>query len=77
LDQVAPDAEITLEANPTSVEADRFPRLSQGRHQPRVAGRAGDERCDLQALGRTHSVADALRAVDIARDALSSAFPSI
>src|SRR3954463_8959899 len=55
---VAPDAEITLEANPTSVEATRFAgyrsdggrgqavcRLSAGGRQPGLAGRAGAERC--------------------------------
>ena len=39
-----PDAEITLEANPTSVEADAVSRLSRRRRQPRVDRRPGAER---------------------------------
>ena len=38
------DAEVTLEANPTSVEADALSRLSRGRRQPRLARRAGARR---------------------------------
>ena len=41
---IAPDAEITLEANPTSVEADALPRLPRRRRQPRVARRPGARR---------------------------------
>ena len=39
--RVAPDVEVTLEANPTSVEADALSRLSRRRRQSRVARRAG------------------------------------
>ena len=46
---VAPDVEVTLEANPTSVEADALSRLSRGRRQPRVARRAGARRCVAEA----------------------------
>ena len=42
---VAPDAEVTLEANPTSVEATRFRGLSRGGRQSRFARRAGARRC--------------------------------
>ncbi len=42
---VAPDVEVTLEANPTSVEADALSRLSRGRRQSCVAGRPGARRC--------------------------------
>ena len=38
---VAPDVEVTLEANPTSVEATRFRGLPRRRRQPGVARRAG------------------------------------
>ena len=41
---VAADVEVTLEANPTSVEADALSRLSFGRRQPRLARRAGARR---------------------------------
>ena len=37
----APDLEITLEANPTSVEAANVRRACRGRRQPRVARRPG------------------------------------
>ncbi|MEQ8657315.1 MAG: radical SAM family heme chaperone HemW [Hyphomicrobiales bacterium] len=66
---MAPDAEITLEANPTSVEADRFKGFRKAGINRVSLGVQAMNDTDLQALGRTHSVADALRAVDIARDA--------
>ena len=49
--------EITLEANPTSVEAGRFARLPRRRRDPRVAGRPGARRRPLRFLGREHSAA--------------------
>jgi putative oxygen-independent coproporphyrinogen III oxidase len=67
--QVAPDTEITLEANPTSVEADRFQGFRKAGINRVSLGVQAMNDDDLQALGRTHSVADALSAVDIARDA--------
>lgn len=64
---LAPDAEVTLEANPSSVEAGRF----------RAYGQAGVNRLsmgiqsfiddDLKSLGRLHSAAEARAAFDIAR----------
>jgi oxygen-independent coproporphyrinogen-3 oxidase len=54
--RVAPDAEITMEANPTSVEA--LSRLSRGRRQPRVARRAGARR---SCAGRTRPAAHRAR----------------
>lgn len=66
---LAPDVEITLEANPTSVEADRFAGFrNAGINRVSLGVQAMNDK-DLAALGRTHSVADALRAVEIARDA--------
>lgn len=64
---VAPEAEITLEANPTSVEADRF-RDYRGLGVNRVSlgVQALNDR-DLAALGRLHSVAEARAAIEIAR----------
>lgn len=65
---IAPGAEISLEANPTSVEADRFAGFRKaGINRVSLGVQAMNDK-DLAALGRTHSVADALRAVDIARD---------
>jgi putative oxygen-independent coproporphyrinogen III oxidase len=70
---LAPGAEITLEANPTSVEAGRFRayaaagvnRLSMGVQALRDA--------DLRALGRLHSVAEARAAFETAR----AIFPAV
>ncbi len=63
----APDIEITLEANPTSVEAGRF-RAYAGAGVNRVSmGVQALNDPDLRALGRMHSVAEARTAFDIAR----------
>ena len=64
---IAPGAEITLEANPTSVEAERF-RGYRGAGVNRVSlgVQALDDRA-LTALGRTHSAREALDAVGVAR----------
>ena len=62
-----PGAEITLEANPSSVEADRF-RGYRGAGVNRVSlGVQALNDPDLRALGRLHSVAEARAAVDVAR----------
>ncbi|MGV6872466.1 radical SAM family heme chaperone HemW [Pseudochelatococcus sp. B33] len=63
---VAPDAEITLEANPTSVEAERFRgyRLA-GVNRVSLGVQALDD-ADLRRLGRKHDVAEALAAVKLA-----------
>jgi oxygen-independent coproporphyrinogen-3 oxidase len=63
---LAPDAEITLEANPTSVEAGRF-RGYRGAGINRLSiGVQALNDADLKALGRRHTVKEALAAVDIA-----------
>ena len=64
--QVAGDVEITLEANPTSVEAKNFVGYrSAGVTRVSVGVQAlVDE--DLKKLGRQHSVAEALSAFDLA-----------
>jgi putative oxygen-independent coproporphyrinogen III oxidase len=65
---VANDLEITLEANPGSVEAARF-RDFAGAGVNRISmGVQALNDADLQRLGRLHSVADARRAFDIARN---------
>jgi putative oxygen-independent coproporphyrinogen III oxidase len=65
--QIAPDAEITLEANPTSVEAERF-RGYRGAGVNRVSlGVQALDDAALAALGRTHSAREALDAVAVAR----------
>jgi len=63
---VAPDAEITLEANPTSVEAGRFRGYrAAGVNRLSIGVQALNDP-DLQALGRRHSVAEALAALKVA-----------
>ena len=60
---IEPDAEITLEANPTSVEAGRF-RGYRAAGVNRVSiGVQSLVEADLKALGRRHSVAEAIEAV--------------
>jgi len=64
---VAPDAEITLEANPTSVEAERFRGYrSAGVNRVSLGVQALDDRV-LTELGRLHTAKEALAAVDVAR----------
>ena len=64
---VAPDIEITLEANPTSVEAERFRGFrASGLNRVSLGVQALDD-TSLKALGRTHSVKEALDAVAVAR----------
>ncbi len=66
---IAADAEITLEANPTSVEAARFRGYrAAGVNRVSLGVQALDDG-ELKALGRMHSVAEALEAVAIARAA--------
>jgi len=63
---VARDAEVTLEANPSSVEADRFAGYrAAGVNRVSLGVQALNDG-DLKALGRLHSVAEARRAIDIA-----------
>jgi oxygen-independent coproporphyrinogen-3 oxidase len=65
--QIAADAEITLEANPTSVEAERFRGYrSAGVNRVSLGVQALDDAA-LAALGRTHSAREALDAVGVAR----------
>ena len=61
------DPEITLEANPTSVEADRFRAYREaGVTRVSLGVQALNDR-DLQRLGRLHSAKEAQQAFDIAR----------
>lgn len=63
---VAPDLEITLEANPTSVEAGRFRDFrAAGVNRVSLGIQALDDAA-LRALGRQHDVTEALAAVDLA-----------
>src|SRR5271169_3179125 len=61
-----PEAEITLEANPTSVESARFRGYrAAGVNRLSIGVQALND-ADLKALGRRHSVAEAIKAVNTA-----------
>jgi oxygen-independent coproporphyrinogen-3 oxidase len=64
---IARDAEITLEANPTSVEAERFRGYrAAGVNRVSLGVQALDD-VSLKNLGRMHSASEALAAVEVAR----------
>jgi oxygen-independent coproporphyrinogen-3 oxidase len=64
---VAPDVEVTLEANPTSVEATRFRGYrSAGVNRVSLGVQALDDAA-LKELGRLHTAQEALAAVAVAR----------
>ena len=65
--RLANNLEVTLEANPTSIEANRFSGYrSAGINRVSVGVQALND-ADLKKLGRLHSVNEALTAVEIAR----------
>ena len=71
--RIEADAEITLEANPTSVEAGRFRGYAQaGVNRVSIGVQALND-ADLRALGRRHSVAEAVAALGTAK----SIFPRL
>ena len=60
--------EVTLEANPSSVEAERFRGYrAAGVNRVSLGVQALNDR-DLKFLGRLHNVAEALRAIELARE---------
>jgi oxygen-independent coproporphyrinogen-3 oxidase len=64
---LAPDIEITLEANPSSVEAGRFADFrAAGVNRVSLGVQALDDDA-LRFLGRRHDMAEALTAIDLAR----------
>ena len=64
---IAPDVEVTLEANPTSVEATRFRGYrAAGVNRVSLGVQALDDAA-LKELGRLHSAQEALAAVGVAR----------
>ena len=66
--QLQEDLEITLEANPTSIEANKFRDFrSAGVNRVSVGIQALQDQ-DLKFLGRTHGREDALKALTIARN---------
>ena len=68
---IANDLEVTLEANPTSVEAGRFAGYRDaGVNRVSMGIQALNDK-DLKALGRLHTAKEALAAFDIARNAFA------
>ncbi len=64
---IAPDVEVTLEANPTSVEATRFKGFrAAGVNRVSLGVQSLDD-AELKKLGRLHTAQEALDAVAIAR----------
>jgi len=62
-----PDIEITLEANPTSIEAGRFAGYAQaGINRVSIGVQSLDPKA-LKFLGREHSAAQAVNAIELAR----------
>jgi oxygen-independent coproporphyrinogen-3 oxidase len=64
---IAPDAEITLEANPNSVEAARFRGFREAGVNRVSIGVQSLRDDELRKLGRIHTVAEAKAALDVAR----------
>jgi oxygen-independent coproporphyrinogen-3 oxidase len=64
---IAPDVEVTLEANPTSVEATRFHGYRMAGVNRVSLGVQALNDAELKTLGRLHSAQEALDAVAIAR----------
>lgn len=67
----ANDLEVTLEANPGSVDAGRFRAYAEGGVNRLSMGVQALNDRDLRRLGRMHSLAEARRAFDIARAAFA------
>ena len=65
---IAPDIEITLEANPTSVEAGRLRDFRSAGVNRASVGIQSLDPAALHALGRQHSADDAVAALRLARD---------
>ncbi|CAN5287136.1 radical SAM family heme chaperone HemW [soil metagenome] len=65
---VADDIEITLEANPSSVEAARFADLAKAGVNRTSLGLQALDNETLHFLGRAHDVDEALAALDTAQD---------
>ena len=64
-----PDIEITLEANPSSVEASKFAALADAGVNRVSLGVQSLDNAALHFLGRLHDVTEALQALEIAQSA--------
>jgi len=69
---VANDLEVTLEANPSSVEADRFRSYAESGVNRVSLGIQALNDADLKNLGRLHSTQEAMHALDIAKQTFSA-----
>jgi putative oxygen-independent coproporphyrinogen III oxidase len=65
---VAPDVEITLEANPNSAEADRFRAFAAAGVNRLSLGVQALDPVALRLLGRAHDVNEAIAAIEHARE---------
>lgn len=65
----ANDVEVTLEANPTTVESGRFRAYREAGVNRVSLGVQALNDADLRALGRRHTAAEAVAAFGVARDA--------
>lgn len=63
---VAPDLEVTLEANPGTVDYERFTAFREAGVNRLSMGIQALNDADLKFLGRRHNLDEALRAIDIA-----------
>jgi oxygen-independent coproporphyrinogen-3 oxidase len=63
---IAPDLEVTLEGNPTSIEADKYKAFKAAGVNRASIGIQSLRAETLQFLGREHSVSEAQRALEIA-----------
>lgn len=66
---VTADAEVTLEANPGSVDEKFFETIKEGGFNRLSMGLQSANEAELKFLGRKHSAADAAEAVKMARNA--------
>ncbi|MEO1681337.1 MAG: radical SAM family heme chaperone HemW [Pseudomonadota bacterium] len=67
--EIAPELEVTMEANPTSVEAARFARYRKAGVTRLSLGVQALNDTDLRRLGRLHDMAEAEAAFAVAQDA--------
>ena len=66
--RIGNDVEVTLEANPTSIEAGKFAAFNTaGVNRVSMGAQALNDR-DLKRLGRMHTAAEAMQAFDIAKE---------
>ncbi len=66
--RIGNDVEITLEANPTSVEAEKFAAFNSAGINRVSMGIQALNNVDLRRLGRLHTTTEALQAFDIAKN---------